>query len=205
MLDGRMRRLIDPVLGRVTGHVAARGITADQLTIAGCGLGLTGAIAIAAGLPLAGLVLFLAGRVLDGLDGAVARISGVTNRGAYLDIVLDFAVYAAIPLAFALLDPARNALAAAALLAAFLVNGAAFLGFALMAERLGFETRAQGEKSLYYLSGLAGGTETIAAFTAFCLWPAWFPALAFGFAALCALSACARIALAWRLLSGRAA
>ena len=61
----------------------------------------------------------LLNRALDGLDGALARLSRVTDRGAFLDIGLDFVFYAAIPLAFAVSDPAANALAAAVLLAAF--------------------------------------------------------------------------------------
>jgi phosphatidylglycerophosphate synthase len=200
MLDGRVRRHIDPPLNAAARRIAGAGITADQLTLAGCGFGLAAAIAIANGAVAIALALFLAGRILDGLDGAVARQTQPTNRGAFLDIVLDFAVYAAIPLAFAVLDPVRNALAAAALLAAFLVNGATFLAFALMAERLKLTTDAQGKKSIYYLAGLAGGTETIIVFVAFCLVPTWFPLLAVAFAALCFVSAGARIWIAWRSL-----
>jgi len=201
MLDARLRRLIDPPLEAVARRIAVAGIGADQITIAGAGLGIAGAAAIAGGAFLTGLALFLAGRLLDGLDGAVARQTKPTDRGAYLDIGLDFAVYAAFPLAFALHDPAANALAAATLLAGFLVNGTAFLAFAVMAERLRLETRVQGRKSLYYLGGLAEGGETIAVFAACCLWPEWFAALAFAFAALCLASGTARIVMAWRLLS----
>jgi phosphatidylglycerophosphate synthase len=201
MLDARLRRFIDPPLNAVARQLAGGGITADRLTIAGAILGVSAACAVATGAFLVGLTLFLAGRLLDGLDGAVARQTRPTNRGAFLDIALDFVVYAAMPLAFAVHDPLRNALAASALLAGFLVNGTAFLAFALMAERLNLVTRAQGLKSLYYLGGLAEGTETIIVFVAFCLVPQWFAPLAYGFAALCCISGAARIALAWRLLS----
>ncbi len=201
MFDASLRRHIDPPLDHAARTLARAGIGADQVTIAGAALGLAAALAIALGAPLVGLALFLGGRLLDGLDGAVARQTKPTNRGAYLDIVLDFAVYAAIPLAFAVHDPSLNALAAATLLASFLLNGAAFLAFALMAERKKLETHAQGHKSLYYVSGLAEGTETIVVFAVMCLWPGSFAALAFGFAALCVVSGAARIALAWRLLS----
>ena len=51
-------------------------------------------------------------RLFDGLDGAVARASTKTDRGGFLDIVLDFAFYGAIPLGFVLADPAGNAVAA---------------------------------------------------------------------------------------------
>jgi phosphatidylglycerophosphate synthase len=201
MLDARMRRLIDAPLNALARHIASAGIAADQITIAGAALGVAGAVAIGGAAYLAGLALFLAGRVCDGLDGAVARINGRTDRGAFLDITLDFVVYAAIPLGFAVADPGRNAFAATALLAGFLANGTAFLGFAVMAERRGLKTSARGPKSIYYLAGLAEGTETIVVFIACCLWPAWFASIAIGFAVLCAISAIARIMLAWRLLS----
>jgi phosphatidylglycerophosphate synthase len=117
------------------------------------------------------------------------------NRG-FIDIVCDFLVYAAIPLAFAIADPPANALAAAALLASFIASGVTFLAFATLAAKRGLTTAAQGPKSIYYLAGLAEGAETIIVFAAMMLWPAWFPALAFGFAGLCAVSAAARIVAA---------
>ena len=193
MFDARLRPLIDPVLGTIARRLARAGIGADGLTIAGATLGLAGAALVPFGLPLSALALFLAGRILDGLDGAVAGQTRRTDRGAFLDVALDFLVYAAYPLAFAVADPARNALAAACLLAAFLADGAAFLAFAALAAKRGLETRAQGLKSLYYLSGLAEGAETIAVFALACLVPEWFPVLAYAFAAICAVSAAARI------------
>lgn len=201
MLDARIRPLIDPPLDWLARRIAAAGIGADAITVAGAGLGVLAALAIAVGAMLGGLVLFLVGRLLDGLDGAVARQTAPTNRGGFLDIALDFIVYAAIPLAFAVHAPAANALAAACLLGGFLINGSAFLAFAVLAERLRLETQAQGLKSLYYIAGLAEGGETILAFTAFCLCPGWFAPLAFAFAALCLVSGLARIVMAWRLLS----
>lgn len=87
------------------------------------------------------------------------------------------------------------------MLASFLANGSAFLAFAIMAERRGLTTAAQGNKSLYYMMGLAEGTETIAVFVLCCLLPASFPWLATGFAVLCLLSAAARIVYAWRALA----
>ena len=54
----------------------------------------------------AALLLFILNRLFDGLDGAVARATRRTDRGGFLDIVFDFAVYGAVPLAFALREPA---------------------------------------------------------------------------------------------------
>lgn len=193
MLDGKMRRLIDPPLNRAGRMLAGRGVSADAMTLAGLACGLAAAVLIATGIdPAWALLPLLAGRIADGLDGAIARATTKTDFGGYLDIACDFAFYGAIPMAFALRDPG-NALPAAALLFAFYVNAASFLGFATMAAKRGLETRSQGEKSLFYAAGLLEGTETIAFFTALCLWPALFPALAWGFGALCLVTAVARI------------
>ena len=175
------------------------GVGADALTVAGLGIGLAAALCVALRLDLMALALFIANRVLDGLDGAVARASVRTDRGGFLDIVLDFAVYGAVPLAFALRDPAPNAVPAAVLLFAFYVNGATFLAFAAVAAKRGLENAAWADKSIYFTAGLAEGTETILFFSAMILWPAWFPVLAHAFAGLTLLSALARVALAWRV------
>lgn len=200
MFDARLRPLIDPMLNAAGRRLAAAGVSADALTLAGFGCGMGAALAIWAGAPLLAALLILANRLADGLDGAVARARARTDRGGYLDIVLDFFFYGAVPFAFALADPAANALAASALLLGFYMNGASFLGFAIMAEKRGLATSAQGAKSLYYLGGLAEGAETIAVFLAFCLFPAAFAPIAWGFAAVCAVSATARLVMVARLL-----
>ena len=201
MLDARLRRLVDPSLERAAARLVRRGWTADAVTIAGFGVGLLAMLAIALGAPLLGLGLFLLNRLGDGLDGAIARRTALTDRGGYLDIVLDFVLYSGIVFAFALADPARNALPAAFLVFSFVGTGTSFLAFAVMAAKRGLESDARGRKSLYYLGGLTEGAETIACFALFCLWPATFPALAWGFGALCWLTTTARVLAAVRALA----
>ncbi len=200
MIDRLIRPLIDPGLQSAGRKIAAAGIGADALTIGGCLVGLGAAAAISFGHFTVALILIAANRVADGLDGAVAATTRRTDRGAFLDIVLDFVVYAAVPLGFAIWDAQHNALAAAFLLASYLANGSAFLAFSAMAARRGLETAEQGQKSIYYLAGLAEGFETIAFMVAVCLFPAAFAALATIFASLCCVSAGARVILGWRLL-----
>jgi phosphatidylglycerophosphate synthase len=200
MLDSRLRPWIDPPLDALAARCVRLGATAAAVTWAGCALGLAAAALIATGWPTAALSLFLAGRVADGLDGAIARATQPTDRGGFLDIVCDFLVYAAVPFAFAVVNPVANALAAAALLASFIASGVTFLAFATLAAKRGLTTDAQGSKSIYYLAGLAEGAETILVFAAMMLWPAWFPVLAWGFAGLCAVSAAARIVAALHAL-----
>lgn len=201
MLDARLRRVIGPGLDAAGRRLARAGIGADGLTVGGFAVGVAAAAAVVAGWSLTAAVLVAVNRIADGLDGAVARASGRTDRGGYLDITLDFAFYGLIPLAFAIADPGTNALPAAAVLAAFYLNGAAFLAFAALAEKRGLSTSAQGEKSIFYLAGLAEGAETIAVFLAWCLVPSWFPALAYAMAVVTGVSALARIVIGARVLA----
>lgn len=199
MLDGLMRRVIDPLLNRWGRALAGRGRTANRMTIVGLACGLGAAVALALGLPgLVALPLLLAGRIADGLDGAIARAGQKTDFGGFLDIVADFAFYGAVPFAFAIRDPG-NALAAAFLLLTFYINGSSFLAFAVLAEKRGMQTASRGEKSLYFTAGLLEGSETILFFVALCLWPHWFAPLAWGFGALCLVTAGARVMLARRV------
>ena len=196
MLDGHIRQIIDPPLDRVGAALAARGVTANAVTVAGLAFGLAAALAIALQAFWLGLALVLASRLCDGLDGAVARAAGQTDLGGYLDIVFDFFFYGAIPLGFILADPAANGIAGAVLLVSFYANGATFLAYAIMAEKHGLATNIRGSKSLYFTTGLAEGSETIGVFVIWCLLPGWFAPIAYVFAGICFITAGARVALA---------
>jgi phosphatidylglycerophosphate synthase len=199
MLDGMMRGVIDTPLNQSGRWLAARGASANAITLAGLALGLVAAALIWAG--FAGVfvaLVLLASRLADGLDGAVARARGKTDFGGYLDIVCDFAFYGAVPLAFVLLDPGTNGVAGAFLLFSFYVNAATFLGYAILAERHGLETRSRGEKSLYFTAGLMEGTETILVFMVLALWPGMFAPVAWVFGGLCLVTAVARVLMAAR-------
>lgn len=200
MLDRHLVPHLVAPLRRLAVALKARGIGADAVTVAGFALGLSSIVAVAFGAPLLALVLMLAGRLADGVDGELARLGSPSDAGAFLDIVLDFAFYALFPLGFALLDPAANALPAAVLIASFVGTGASFLAFAAKAEARGIAHPDFGYKGLYYLDGLAEGTETIIAFALMCLFPEWFAVIAWAFAAVCALTAANRIVGGYRAL-----
>jgi phosphatidylglycerophosphate synthase len=198
MLDGFMRRLVDPPLDWAGRRLARAGVAPDALTAAGLALGLFCAAAVAASADGLALALLAAGRVLDGLDGATARAAArPTDRGGFLDIVFDFVFYGAVPLAFALRDPGAFGLPAAVLLFSFYVNGASFLAFAAVAAKRGLENRLRGLKSIHFTAGLAEGTETILVFVAMILFPTFFPILAYAFAGLTLMTAITRVTLAW--------
>ena len=197
MIDAALIPLQARLLAPPARLLARAGVEANAITVAGFAIGVAAVPALAAGWYWIGLALLGLSRLADGLDGAVARINGPTDRGAYLDIALDFAFYAVFPLGFALADPA-NALPAAVLVAAFTGTGSSFLAFGIIATKRGETADAYPTKGIYYLGGLTEGFETILVFVLMCLWPAAFPLLAYGFAAACALTTLSRWFMGWR-------
>ncbi|UCU95658.1 CDP-alcohol phosphatidyltransferase family protein [Hydrogenophaga taeniospiralis] len=198
MLDKAIQQALRPLMTQAARGLVRLGVGADAISFTGFALGMAAAAAIAFQHFLPGLALLLLSRLMDGLDGAVARATRPTDRGGFLDITLDFLFYAAIPLAFAIADPAANALPAAVLLAAFIGTGSSFLAFAIVAEKRRLQSVAFPDKSFYFLGGLTEATETIAAFAAMCLWPGHFALIAYAFAALCAITIALRIVRGWQ-------
>ncbi|MGX1097354.1 CDP-alcohol phosphatidyltransferase family protein [Amorphus sp. MBR-141] len=199
MLDHRLLPLQRRILANPARVLSARGVQADSLSLSGFALGLMGCALVAGGFYLPALGFILLNRLFDGLDGAVARQSVPTDRGAFLDIALDFFFYAAVPFSFALADPTRNALAAAALLLAFVGTGSSFLAFAVIAAKRGLAASAFPQKGIYYLGGLTEGAETILIFAAMCVWPDYFAVLAWIFAALALVTTATRWLWGWRI------
>lgn len=193
-------RFIFPVQRRVLQPLAvmlARHVAADHLTIGGFVIGLLALPALTLGWFKLALVFILLNRLVDGLDGAVARIQGASDRGAFLDIALDFMFYAAIPFGFALADPAHNALSAAFLLMGFIGTGSSFLAFATIAAGRGLQAADYPTKGIYYLGGLTEGFETILFFVLITLFPTTFPWAASVFAVLCLVTTLTRWHQGW--------
>ena len=200
MLDRFATALLRPAVTAGARGLVRAGVGANAVTLVGFALGLWAAWLITQQQYLEGALVILLSRLCDALDGAVARLTQPSDAGGFLDIALDFLFYAAIPLAFAVANPAANALPAAVLLASFIGTGSSFLAFAVMAEKRGLTDTALPGKSFYFLGGLTEATETIAVFAAMCIWPEHFAVLAYGFAALCAITTGMRVWWGYRRL-----
>ena len=202
MLDAHLRPYVDRCLNPVGAVLARAGVTADQISFVGFGLGMGAALAVALGSELAAVILIIANRVCDGLDGAVARASDTSDLGAYLDITLDFLFYSAIPFAFAVADPDK-ALAACFLIFSFVGTGSSFLAFAVIAQKRGISTEMRGKKGFFYLGGLTEGSETIIFLLIVALRPDFFVPLAWAFAALCWITTVTRVRYAMERFSDK--
>jgi phosphatidylglycerophosphate synthase len=195
MFDVALRRFVDPVLIRMAGWIAGTHISANMMTISGAGLALSAAFFVTQSNFAAALGFIVLNRIVDGLDGAIARINGPTEFGGYLDTICDYIFYLSIPIAFGLTS-AINQMPALLLVASFTLTAVSFLAFAAIAARQSSGDSAHGPKAFIYSTGLMEGAETIAFFILFCLFPSFFPTLAIIFAALCLLTVVQRCILA---------
>src|SRR6266851_9659806 len=198
MLDTRMRAVLGPALEAAGRRLASAGVPPAALTGGGwaAGAGACAATALRAW-PVA-LGLWLANRLLDGLDGPTARAGGRScEAGGFLDIVADFSVYAGIILGLAIAVPAAR-LACVALLTAYYISGTAFLALSSLAERR--RQRLGDDRSLRFVGGLAEGTETIAVYVLLFLLPRHATAIVWAFTAAVAITAVQRVVTGLRLL-----
>jgi phosphatidylglycerophosphate synthase len=196
MFDARLRRWIDPLLDAAAKVIAKTSVGANAVTVIGAFIGVGAAYAIAKEQFLLGLLLIIANRLADGLDGPIARIFGPTELGGYLDSLADYVFYVAVPIGFAIAAP-TNVWPALLLVASFTLTAVSFLALAAI---LAGRDMGHGEKAFTYSTGLMEGGETIAFFLAMCLFPAQFGSLALIFALLCLATVGQRLWLAARIL-----
>ncbi len=173
MIDRMLRtpkeRLLQPMA-----HRPLRAVHPTAITLLALGVGLVAAVAAWQQMFVLALVLWLLNRVLDGLDGTVARLTDrQSDLGAYLDIIADTIVYAAIPLGLALgaATPAAY-VSVALLLASFHLNTASWIYLSALLEKRKHGATSQHElTSVTMRSGLIEGGETIVFFCLFLLFP----------------------------------
>jgi phosphatidylglycerophosphate synthase len=197
MLDARMRAALRPPLEAAGRRLAAAGVPAAALTAAGWAAGAGACAATALRAWPAALGLWLANRLLDGLDGPTARAGSASDAGGFLDIVADFSVYAGVILGLAVAVPGAR-LACAALLTAYYVSGTAFLALSSLAERQ--RQRLGDDRSLRFVGGLAEGSETIAVYLLLFLLPGRATVIVWAFTAAVAITAVQRVVTGLRLL-----
>ncbi len=203
MFDSYLHPRIKPVLNRLAAVLDKPAVTPDRLTLAGFAIGALALPFLALQWYIPALVAIVFNRLLDGLDGALARRRGLTDAGGFLDVTLDFLFYALVPFGFILADPAQNGLAGAWLLFSFIGTGSSFLAFAALAQKYDIANPGYAHKSFYYLGGLTEGTETILLFMLGCLFPGAFAWLAGIFGGLCWLTTLNRIWGGYKTLKQR--
>ena len=173
MLDSTLRPVKDRLLLPAARSPLGR-LHPMLLSAIGLAASLGAAVAAWRALPLVAVMLFLLGRVADGLDGLVARRSGrATDVGGLIDFAADTIGYAAIPLGVAFGADERDLwIATAVLLATFYVNVASLGYISTLIEKGRIPTNGRSSPTSAVLPrGLIEGTETIVFFTVALAWP----------------------------------
>lgn len=201
MFDHLLRGLKDRLLAPLARLL--RGVSPNLLSVIALVFGLAAAVAAARGEWSLGLALWLANRVTDGLDGTVARLAETqTDFGGYLDILLDFVVYAAVPVGFAFQSADRSVpLWAAALEGAFFVNACSWMYLSAVLEKRASGAAATGELTTVTMPpALVAGFETVVFFSLFFLFPDRLPLLFALMASLVGINIVQRLVWARRVL-----
>ena len=172
MFDHLLRGLKDQLLAPVARLL--RGVPPNLISVIALLLGIGAAAAAARAAWVAGLALWIANRITDGLDGTVARVAErQTDFGGYLDILLDFVVYAVIPVGFAVSSIDRPVLLwAVALEGAFFVNACSWMYLSAVLEKRASGARVTGELTTVTMPpALVAGFETVVFYALFFLFP----------------------------------
>lgn len=210
MFDTELRRRLDGPLAAAVERVDRSWVSPERLTLAGLALGLTSAGLAAGQLWGWALAAWLLSRLMDGLDGPLARrrTTGQSSEaGGFLDITADFIVYGAtvVGVAVGVVGPSASLgqwLPFLAVLLAYYANGTAFLAFSSIAERTGHDI--DDGRSLSFLGGIAEGAETILVHSLWLILPTHAPAIAAVWAGVVGVSAIHRIIAGYRTLRGPA-
>ncbi|MDQ3436968.1 MAG: CDP-alcohol phosphatidyltransferase family protein [Actinomycetota bacterium] len=198
MLDEELRRSVKPLYKLPALLLSERAVTGNALTWASLGIGALCLVTIAFGLNTAALVLWLLNRLLDGIDGEVARLrKEASELGAFVDIVADFFMYGGLLLALAVQHPEAR-LALVVLFFAYYLNGTVFLTLSGFLERLKKERLT--ERGLHFRRSLTEGFETIVAGVLFLVLPDYVSPIAWVFAGMVFVSSAQRLRDGWRIL-----
>lgn len=176
MIDTRLRPLVSRMLHPLV--TPLRRVPPVAVTLLALGFGLGAAIAVAVGMHWVALGCWLVSRLLDGLDGALARRTGTASDfGGLMDMTLDTIVYSAVPIGIAYADGSAATWAlCAVLLGSFYINLTSWSYLAALLEKRGLGAPASGEQtSITMPGGLVEGAETIVAYAVFLALPAIAP------------------------------
>ena len=166
-----------------------KSISANAITIFGFVIGMMSINFLAMNMYFEALVCILINRFFDALDGAVARIEGISKFGVFLDLCLDFVFYAGVIFGFALADPYENAVSACFLLFGFTASSSALLAYGLVSYNSSAKMKDKLPESPFYLGGFAQGFETVFAFILLCIMPFAFLPIAIALGCWCFIKA----------------
>ena len=202
MFDRSIQRLTQKPLS-ILGKFLLKIFKPNQITIIGFFFGIVMCFLIFIHSYFLAISFLFLNRLCDGLDGVMARQTSPSPLGAYLDIILDFIIYAAFVLVFSLQNEI-NLLTGVFLLFSYICTGTTFLTQAIIQPQLDYSQQDHDHikdeipKSFIYASGLIEGSETIFFMFICLILPKAFPILGFLFGILCLITAIARVIIFYK-------
>jgi phosphatidylglycerophosphate synthase len=200
LLDKELRRFKDLLLVPAAKLIGQR-IHPIVITVIGFFVGAASMVFLYYGNYSAALWLWAANRILDGLDGLVARHAGkMTDLGGFLDIVADFFLYAAVPIVFAFKEGSVAYFRiVAVLLAAYYLNASIWMSVSAIMEKRNC-TEESHQTTLIMPRGIVEGFETIIFYTLMFIFPSAFIIISIVMAALLGAGIILRLTQAVKLL-----
>ena len=202
MIDTELNKFLKPTLNKIAKLLIKFGFKANFVTFAGFFFGLCCFYFIINSLFLLAIIFLFLNRLFDGLDGAIARLNGETDIGAFYDIILDFIFYSLFPIAFIFLD-LNYSYSICFLLLSFVATQTTFLASAWIIEKNKISILDGHKKSFFYLGGITEGFETIICFTLMLLFHEFIDYIAYIFGVLCWITFFCRIIFVKKILSSK--
>ncbi len=184
MIDSQINNILKPILHEIAKQFIKLGIKANHVTFVGFCFGICCLYLIVHSLFINAIIFLFLNRFCDGLDGAIARINGVTDIGAFYDIILDFLFYSSFPIAFIFVD-LNNSYSVCFLVLSFVATQTTFLTTAWIIEKNKISIPDRQKKSFFYSGGITEGFETIISFTLMLIFYEFFNYIAYLFGILC--------------------
>ena len=199
MFDRQINKILKPTLDVFAKKLSQYKIQANMVTFAGFFFGLCCFYFIVDEMFIHASIFLFLNRFCDGLDGALARLIGPTDIGAFYDIVLDFLFYSLFPISFIFLD-IENAYSICFLLLSFVATQTTFLASAWIVEKNKFLISENQKKSFFYIGGITEGFETIICFIMMILFYNYINYIAYIFGTLCWITFITRVIFIRKLL-----
>lgn len=201
MFDETARRVMPRLLTGPARALARAGVSPDMLSIVGGAMGVASGVLVSRAYVFMGIAVWLVSRVLDGLDGVLARESGRGSAfGGFLDITLDMMAYSAMLIGFAVIHP-EGGLVWVLVLMGYLMVTTTTLALSSLLEKQNAQAVASNDRALQFTPGFAEAGETTMVYVLLAFMPAWATTVAWVWAALCFATMVQRTLLAKRLLS----
>ena len=202
MIDTELNKFLKPTLNEIAKLLIKFGFKANFVTFVGFFFGVCCFYFIVNSLFLLAIIFLFLNRLFDGLDGAIARLNGETDIGAFYDIILDFIFYSLFPIAFIFLD-LNYSYSICFLLLSFVATQTTFLASAWIIEKNKISISDGHKKSFFYSGGITEGFETIICFTLMLLFHEFIDYIAYIFGVLCWITFFCRIIFVKKILSSK--